>query len=72
MIKCHLRMYLAMREMTQMQLATEADIRQATISALCTGAAKHVPLDVLDKLCAVLNCQPGDLFEFLPDEDEKE
>ncbi|MCH5287443.1 MAG: helix-turn-helix domain-containing protein [Christensenellaceae bacterium] len=31
--------------------------------------AKHIPVDVLDKLCATLNCQPGDLFEYRPDED---
>ena len=70
MIKCHLKMYLAMREMTQMQLSMETDIRQPTISAMCTGKAKHIPVDVLNKLCKAFNCQPGDLLEYRPDEDE--
>ena len=69
MIKCHLKVYLAMREMTQMQLSAETDIRQPTISALCTGKAKHIPVEVLNKLCAVLECQPGDLLEYRPDEE---
>ena len=59
-----------MREMTQMQLSIETSIRQPTISAMCTGKAKHIPVDVLNKLCKALNCQPGDLLEYRPDEGE--
>ena len=35
------------------------------------NSVKHIPLDVLDKLCTVLDCQPADLREFVPDENEK-
>ena len=35
------------------------------------NSVKHIPLDVLDKLCTVLDCQPADLLEFVPDENEK-
>ena len=59
-----------MREMTQMQLSIETGIRQPTISAMCTGKAKHIPVDVLNKLCKALNCQPGGLLEYRPDEGE--
>ena len=53
--------------MTQMQLAEKTGVRQPTISAMCTGAAKHIPVDVLDKICTVLKCQPGDMIEHIPD-----
>ena len=56
-----------MREMTQKELVERTGVRQPTISALCTGKAKHLPLDVLEKMCEVLHCQPGDLFEYVPD-----
>ena len=59
---------LAMREMTQKELAEKTGVRPPTISALCTGSAKHIPVDVLDKICMVLNCQPGDIVEYIPNE----
>lgn len=71
-IKCHLKVYLAMREMTQIQLSVATGIRQPTISAMCTGKAKHIPMDVLNRLCRALNCQPGDLLEYLPDSENGE
>ena len=68
MIKFRVKVMLALREMTQKELAEKTGIRLPTISALCTGAAKHIPVNVLDKLCITLNCQPGDLIEYLKDE----
>ena len=59
---------LAIREMTQKELAEQTGIRPPTVSAICTGAVKHLPVDALDKICAVLNCQPNDLMEYIPDE----
>ena len=58
-------------ELTQKELAEKTGIRLPTISALCTGAAKHIPVNVLDKLCTTLDCQPGDLVEYLKDETEE-
>ena len=69
MIKFRLKVLLAMNDMTQTQLSEKTGIRQPTISAICTGAAKHLPVDVLNKICAVLKCQPGDLMEYIPDEE---
>lgn len=68
MIKFRVKVMLALREMTQKELAEKTGIRLPTISALCTGAAKHIPVNVLDKLCTTLDCQPGDLVEYLKDE----
>ena len=55
--------------MTQKELAEKTGIRPPTVSAICTGAVKHLPIEALNKICAVLNCQPGDLMEYIPDEE---
>ena len=72
MIKFRLKVLLAMHEMTQMQLSEITGVRQPTISAICTGNAKHLPVDVIDKICAVLNCQPGDFIQYIPDKPKEE
>ena len=61
MIKFKVKVWLAMRDMTQKELADRTGIRPPTISAICTGTIKHLPVEALDKICTVLNCQPGDL-----------
>ena len=67
MIKFKVKVMLAIREMTQKQLAEKTGIRPPTISAICTGTIKHLPVDALDKICFVLNCQPSDLMEYIPE-----
>ena len=67
MIKFKVKVMLAIREMTQKELAEKTGIRPPTISAICTGTIKHLPVDALDKICAVLNCQPSDLMEYKED-----
>ena len=71
MIKFRLKVLLAMNDMNQKQLAEKTGIRPPTISAICTGTAKHLPVDVLEKICAALNCQPGDFIQYIPDEEQK-
>ena len=65
MIKFKVKVMLAMREMTQKELAEKTGIRPPTISAICTGTIKHLPVDVLDRICDVLDCQPGDIVEYI-------
>lgn len=65
MIKFKVKVMLAMRDMTQKDLAERTGIRPPTISAICTGAVKHLPVDALDKICEVLDCQPADLMEYV-------
>ena len=67
MIKFRTKVLLAMNDMNQKELAEKTGVRPSTISAMCTGAAKHIPVDVLDKICTVLHCQPGELIEHIPD-----
>ena len=71
MMKFRLKVLLAMHDMTQLQLAEITGVRQPTISAICTGAVKHLPIDVLEKICKVLDCQPGDIIQYIPDQEEK-
>ena len=70
MIKFRLKVLLAMNDMNQKELAEKIDVRQPTISAICRGSIKEVPVGVLNKICAALKCQPGDVMEYIPDEEE--
>ena len=69
MIKFKVKVMLAIREMTQKELAERTGIRPPTISAICTGTVKHFPIDALNKICEVLECQPADIMEYVPDEE---
>lgn len=69
MIKFKVKVMLAINEMTQKELAEKTGIRPPTVSAICTGAVKHLPVEALNRICAVLNCQPADLMEYIPDEE---
>ena len=68
MIKFKVKVMLAIRDMTQKELAQRTGIRPPTISAICTGTIKQIPVDVLDRICAVLDCQPSDLMEHIKEE----
>ena len=68
MIKFKVKVMLAIREMTQKELAEKTGIRPPTVSAICTGAVKHLPVDALEKICTVLDCQPGDLMEYVKED----
>ena len=72
MIKFTVKVMLAKREMTQKELAERTGIRPPTVSAICTGAVKHLPVDALDKFCEVLDCQPADIMEYIKDTDVQE
>lgn len=68
MIKFKVKVMLAMRDMTQKELAERTGIRPPTISAICTGSIKHLPVEALDKICSVLECQPADLVEHIKEQ----
>ena len=58
---------LHQRRMTLTELAERIDITLANLSILKTGKARAIRFSTLEAICAVLDCQPGDLLEFLPD-----
>ena len=67
-IQFKVKVLLAMNEMTQKQLAEATGIRAPTISAICTGSIKQIPVTAIERICDVLHCQPGDIMEYVPDD----
>lgn len=63
-IVVNLDVMLAKRKMRLNELAEQVDITPQNLSVLKTGRAKAIRFSTLEKLCEVLDCQPGDLFEF--------
>lgn len=69
MIVFNIDIMLAKRKMTLTELSEKVGITIANLSILKTGKAKAVRAETLNKLCAALQCQPGDLLEFREDEE---
>ena len=67
MIKSNLKVLLAKREMTQKELAQRTSVRPPTISAIANDKIVTLPISVLDRMCKELNCNVGDLFEYIED-----
>lgn len=59
---------MADRKMSVGELSKLIDLSPVNVSRIRTGKSKAVRFSTLNKLCEVLNCQPGDLFEYYPDE----
>ena len=55
---------MARRKMSLNELAERVDITPANLSILKTGKAKAIRFGTLEKICEVLDCQPGDILEF--------
>lgn len=68
MIIVNLDIMLAKRRMTSLELAERIGITQANLSILKTGKAKAVRFSTLDSICKELDCQPGDILQFVEDE----
>lgn len=58
---------LAKRKMQSKELAEKLDITPANLSILKTGKAKGIRFDTLEAICRILNCQPGDILEYVPE-----
>ena len=61
---------LARRKMSSGELAERIGISPTNLSILKTGKAKAVRFTTLDAICRALDCQPGDVLEYRPDENE--
>ena len=64
----NLDVMLAKRKMSSLELAQRIGMTQANLPVLKTGKAKAVRISTMEAICRELNCQPGDLFEFVPEE----
>lgn len=70
MILIRIDVMLAKRKMSVTELSERVGITMANISILKNGKAKAIKLDTMDKICRALDCQPGDILEWVPDEPE--
>ncbi len=69
MIILNLDVMLAKRKMRSNELAERIGLTQANLSILKTGKAKAIRLSTLDAICRELDCTPGDILEYKPDEE---
>ena len=58
------------RRMTLTELADRVGITIVNLSILKTGKARAIRFSTLEAICAALDCQPGDILEFVPDDRE--
>lgn len=69
-IVVNLDVMMARRKMSLGELAQKVDITMANLSILKNNKARAIRFSTLEAICAALGCQPGDILEFVPDEEE--
>lgn len=70
-IVVRLDVMLAMRKVRSRELAEFVGITESNLSLLKSGHVRGVRFETLSKICEFLECQPGDLLAYVPDEEEK-
>ena len=65
----NLDVMLAKRKMRSRDLAARIGIAEQNVSLLKSGKVKGVRFDTLERICAVLDCQPGDILEYRADDE---
>ena len=68
-IVVNLDVMMAKRKMSLGELAQKVDITMANLSILKNNKARAVRFSTLEAICKALDCQPGDLLEYVPDEE---
>lgn len=71
-IVVNLDVMLAKRKMSVTELAEKVGITLANISILKNGRAKAIRFSTLERICEVLNCQPGDILMFTSEREDGE
>ncbi|WP_408070783.1 helix-turn-helix domain-containing protein [Butyrivibrio sp. JL13D10] len=66
----NLDVMMAKRKIGLTELAGKVDITLANLSILKNNKAKAIRFQTLEAICRELDCQPGDILEYVPDEDE--
>lgn len=72
MIVVNLDVVMAQRKIGLTELATKVDITMANLSILKNNKAKAIRFTTLDAICKALNCQPGDILEYVEGEEEEQ
>ncbi len=68
-IVVNLDVMMAKRKMSVTELANKIDITMANLSILKNNKAKAVRFTTLDAICRVLDCQPGDILEYVENDE---
>ena len=72
MIVVNLDVMMAKRKIGLGELAEKIGLTQANLSILKNNKARAVRFSTLDAICKALDCQPGDLLEYVPEQEETE
>ena len=68
-IVVNLDVMMAKRKISSGELAEKIGISPANLSILKTGKAKAIRFSTMEKICKALDCQPGDILEYKPDQE---
>lgn len=68
-IMINLDVVMAKRKMSLTSLASDVDLTMANLSILKNNKAKAIRFSTLDSICKALDCQPGDILEYIPDDE---
>ena len=68
MIIVNIDVMLAKRKMRSKELAEKIGITEQNLSVLKNGHAKAIRVTTMDAICKALDCQPGDILEYRPDD----
>lgn len=69
MIRINLDVMMAKRKMSLTELAEKVGITMANLSVLKTEKARAVRFSTLEAICKALDCQPGDILEYIPEKE---
>lgn len=72
MIIINIDVMLAKRKMSVTELTEKVGLTMANVSLLKNGKVKAIKLSTLNKICEVLECQPGDILEYSENNDKTE
>jgi putative transcriptional regulator len=70
-IVLRLDVMLARRKVKSIELARHIGISETNLSAIKSGKVRGVRFSTLEAICRYLDCQPGDILEYVPDETDK-
>ncbi len=70
MIQVNIDLLLVKRKMSMTELSKRVGITQANLSILKNGKAKAIRFSTLNEICKALNCQPGDILEYIETEED--
>lgn len=65
----NLDVMMAKRKMSLNELSEKVSLTLSNLSILKTGKAKAIRFNTLEAICEALNCQPGDILEYVPAEE---